>query len=105
MQMVCRWLWLYALTETRPPCRYAILLQSLLLRRLLVTLYLVARLEIRPTLKADTAFGTFSHLRDVLLDVFEGGQGAWDQVSGKGMVGKLVHVTYHRRLSPYPSAP
>lgn len=46
--------------------------QTPLLRRLLITLHLIARLKCRPILKAHAAFGAFAHLRDVLLDVFEG---------------------------------
>lgn len=51
------------------------------LRRLFIALHLVARLEPRPVLKAYAALGSFSHLRDVFLDVLEGGKRACDQVS------------------------
>ena len=46
--------------------------QSASLRCLLIALHLIARLELRPVLKAHTALITLSHLRDVLLDVLEG---------------------------------
>ena len=68
---------------------HAGLSQSFLLRRLLVALHLIARLERRPILEAHATLGTFSHLRDVLFDILEGGKRAWDHVSAKGMGWKI----------------
>lgn len=65
----------YAMQCTLYPSIYlhlSIQSQTPLLRRLLITLHLIARLKCRPILKAHAAFGALAHLRDVLLDVFEG---------------------------------
>lgn len=45
-----------------------------LLDDFLVCLDLIADLEIRPGFEAHAALGALAHLRDVLLDVFEGGE-------------------------------
>ena len=52
-------------------------LQSSFLRRFLIALHLIACLELRPVLKAHAALGALSDLRDVFLDVLEGGKRAW----------------------------
>jgi hypothetical protein len=51
--------------------------QSPLLALLLITLDLVADLEVSPVLEAHAAFSTLPHLGNVFLDVFEGMQSAW----------------------------
>ena len=50
--------------------------QSPLLGLLLVTLHLVADLEVSPILEADAAFGALAHFHDVLFDVSERGKGS-----------------------------
>lgn len=47
----------------------------------LITLHLIAWLELGEILEAHAALGTLSHLRDVFLDVLEGRQHAWDHFS------------------------
>ena len=47
-----------------------------LLHDFLVRLDLIADLETRPGFEAHAALGALAHFGDVLLDVFEGGEGA-----------------------------
>ena len=71
--------------------------QGSFLGQLLIALDLIARLHIRPVLKAHTTLVTLSHLRDVLLDVLEGRKRAWHQIRTRSMTQGVHGVAYHRR--------
>jgi hypothetical protein len=47
-------------------------LQESLLRDFFVRLHMVADLEVKPAIEADSTFGTFLHFLDVFLDVLQG---------------------------------
>ena len=57
--------------------QHIIILQTPLLDDFFKRLHLIPDFEIRPVFETHAAFVSLSRFRDVLFDVFEGGEGSW----------------------------